>query len=394
MRTRAPLAAASAVALLWSALISTPAMAAPVAPAEPLDAPQAAVQIGFQETVAFSGLTQPTAVRFAPDGRVFVAEKSGLIKVFDGFADTTASVFADLRTNVYNFWDRGLLGMALPPDFATDPYVYVMYTHDAEIGGTAPRWGSVGGTSDGCPDPPGATTNGCVASARVSRLQASGAQMVGAEQVLVEDWCQQFQSHSVGSLVFGPDGSLYATAGEAAHTSRADYGQFGAPLNPCGDPPADIGELQTRPSAEGGALRSQDLRTPDDPVGLDGSLIRIDPDTGAGMPGNPLAASADPNARRVVAHGLRNPFRLTVHPGSGEVWVADVGWGRSEEINRVTNPASGGLRNFGWPCYEGPARQPTWDGAEPHDLRDPLRRGECRDHPVLLLRPGRAGGTE
>jgi hypothetical protein len=58
---------------------------------------------GFQETTAFSGLTNPTTVRFASDGRVFVAEKSGLIKIFHGLADTTPTTFADLRTNVHNF---------------------------------------------------------------------------------------------------------------------------------------------------------------------------------------------------------------------------------------------------------------------------------------------------
>lgn len=68
---------------------------------------------GFQETIVFSGLTNPTAVRFASDGRVFVAEKSGLVKVFDNLSDTSPTVFADLRTNVHNFWDRGLLGLAL-----------------------------------------------------------------------------------------------------------------------------------------------------------------------------------------------------------------------------------------------------------------------------------------
>src|SRR5262245_53469099 len=73
-------------------------------------APAAASSLppGFQEEIVFSGLTQPTAVRFSPDGRVFVAEKSGLIKVFDNLTDTTPTVFADLRTQVHNFWDRGL----------------------------------------------------------------------------------------------------------------------------------------------------------------------------------------------------------------------------------------------------------------------------------------------
>src|SRR5262245_56118833 len=58
---------------------------------------------GFQESIVFSGLTHPTAVRFAPDGRVFVAEKSGLIKVFNGFGDTTPDIFADLRTKVHDY---------------------------------------------------------------------------------------------------------------------------------------------------------------------------------------------------------------------------------------------------------------------------------------------------
>ena len=82
----------------------------------------------FVERVVFSGLTNPTAIEFAGDGRVFVAEKSGIIKVFGDLNDSTPTVFADLRTNVHNFWDRGLLGMALHPDFPTVPYVYVLYS--------------------------------------------------------------------------------------------------------------------------------------------------------------------------------------------------------------------------------------------------------------------------
>jgi Glucose / Sorbosone dehydrogenase len=127
---------------------------------------------GFQETVAFGGLTNPTTVQFSKDGRVFVAEKSGLIKVFDDLSDTTPTTFADLSTNVHNFWDRGMLGMVLDPNFPTKPYIYVLYTHDAAIGGTAPRWGQPGVTSDDCPNPPGAAADGCVVSGRLSRLTA------------------------------------------------------------------------------------------------------------------------------------------------------------------------------------------------------------------------------
>jgi glucose/arabinose dehydrogenase len=321
---------------------------------------------GFQETVVFSGLTNPTAVRFASDGRVFVAEKSGIIKVFDSLTDTTPTVFADLRTEVHNFWDRGLLGLALDPNFPKSPYVYVLYTYDAPIGGTAPTWGVAGATSDGCPNPPGATQDGCVVSGRLSRLQAAGNVMTGTEQVLIEDWCQQFPSHSIGNLAFGADGKLYVSGGEGANFLSADYGQFGSfigptPRNPCGDPPTFVGGFQIPPTAEGGALRSQDLRTLADPVGLNGAVLRVDPATGAGLPDNPLGSSADANARRIVGYGFRNPFRFAIKPGTNDLWVGDVGWNDWEEIDRIPSPTSATVGDFGWPCYEGVGRQPSYD---------------------------------
>ncbi len=207
-----------------------------------------ALPSGFTETTVFSGLNVPTDVEFASDGRVFVAEKSGTIEVFDSLTDPTPTVFADLSTNVYDFFDRGLLGLALSPNFPTDPWVYVLYTYDAPIGGTAPTW------NDDCPSPPGATADGCVASARLSRLQASGDVMTGPEQVLINDWCQQFPSHSIGHIEFGPDGALYAGGGDAASFNFVDYGQEGIPVNPCGDPG---GPSPTPPTAEGGALRAR-----------------------------------------------------------------------------------------------------------------------------------------
>jgi glucose/arabinose dehydrogenase len=317
---------------------------------------------GFQESAVISGLTNPTAVRFAGDGRIFVAEKRGVIKVFDSLTDTTPTTFADLNVNVYNFWDRGLLGMALAPGFPADPYVYVLYTYDAAIGGSAPRWGTPGVYSDPCPTPPGPNADGCVVSGRLSRLQAAGNVMTGTEQVLIEDWCQQYPSHSIGAVEFGPDGALYASGGDGASFTFVDYGQDGSPLNPCGDPPGGVGAALTPPTAEGGALRSQDLRTSGDPVSLDGTVIRVDPATGAALPTNPLFGSSDPNARRIVSYGLRNPFRFTVRPGTSELWVGDVGWGDWEEINRLVSPTAG-VTNFGWPCYEGNGRQAGYDSA-------------------------------
>src|SRR6185436_473701 len=120
--------------------------------------------------------------------------------------------------------------------------------------------------------------------------------------------------------------------------------------NPCGDPP---GGAMTPPTAEGGALRSQDVRTDADPAGLDGSILRI----------NPFSASPDLKKRMVIAHGLRNPFRFTLRPGTNELWLGDVGWNTWEEIDRIPNATDATADNFGWPCYEGVGRQGSYDGA-------------------------------
>ncbi|WP_432986490.1 PQQ-dependent sugar dehydrogenase [Dactylosporangium sp. CA-233914] len=335
---------------LRSALVAS-LVAAVVTPITATVAATAALPAGFQEQVVFSGLTQPTNIEFAPDGRVFVAEKGGKIKVFDNLADTAPDVFADLSVAVHNQWDRGLLGLALAPGFPTDPSVYVLYTYDAPLGQTAPVYNDV------CAD---ANGGACVVSARLSKLTASGNHMTGTEQLLISDWCQQYPSHSIGDLKFGADGALYVSGGDGASFNAVDYGQLGSPKNPCGDPP---GGAMTPPSAEGGALRAQDVRSTGDPAGLNGSILRLDPGTGAALATNPLSASPDANARRIVAHGLRNPFRMTVRPGTSEIWTGDVGWNTWEEIDRVVNPATGPA-NFGWPCYEGNAKQAGYDSAD------------------------------
>ncbi|MFD9941529.1 LamG-like jellyroll fold domain-containing protein [Nonomuraea sp. NPDC059023] len=338
-----------------SVLLLTVGMVALVA------APAQALPAQFQKQVVFSGLTRPSNIEFAADGRVFVAEKSGIIKVFDSLTDTTPTVYADLRTQVHNFWDRGLLGMALHPNFPADPRLYVLYARDAVPGGNAPRWGTAGATDDPCPSPPGPTGDGCLITGRLSVISPAG-----AETPLITDWCQQHPSHSTGDLQFGPDGMLYATGGDGASFNFADYGQDNLPSsditpdNPCGDPPNSVGTALSPPSAEGGALRSQDVRTSGDPSGLDGTMIRVDPDTGAAAAGNPNAGSADQNTARIVANGLRNPFRLTNRPGTAEMWLGEVGWTTWEEINRVASPTAG-VTNFGWPCYEGPNRQGGYD---------------------------------
>ena len=178
----------------------------------------------FQETIVFRQLLRPTAVRFANDGRVFIGLKDGRIFVFPSLTAVNATTFADLRTQVDDYMGFGLLGLEFDPNFPTKPYVYALYTYDAPIGGTARTW------NDACPTPPGPTTDGCVVSGRLVRLTAAatGNTMVpGSEQVLINDWCQQFPSHSIGQLAFGPDGALYVSGGEGGSYTVVDYGQYG-----------------------------------------------------------------------------------------------------------------------------------------------------------------------
>jgi glucose/arabinose dehydrogenase len=354
----------------------------------------------FQESTIYSGLVFPTVVKFSPDGRIFVAEKSGLIKVFASLSSTTPTILADLRTQVDDYWDRGLLGMELDPGFPARPYVYVLYALDrnpADPSATIPTWG------DACPTPPGATNSGCPVVGRLSRLDASATWPVQAtEQVLLEGFPQQFPSHSIGGLAFGADGALYVTGGEGASFTGVDYGQLGGgggsgpgqsvPVNPLGDPPGGRGTALTPPTAQGGALRSQSLRRPTGPAVLSGAVLRVDPNTGAAMPDNPLSASPDLNARRIIGFGLRNPFRFAIRPGTTELWIGDVGWDQTEEINRF-DVGSGNVPNFGWPCYEGAGPQPAYQALGLTSCQSLYADGSARtpffsyDHPNPIV-PG------
>ena len=98
---------------------------------------------------------------------------------------------------------------------------------------------------------------------------------VQAPETLIDGWCQQYPSHSLGSLAFGSDGALYVSSGDGASFTFTDYGQKGNPLNPCGDAPGSEGTALTPPTAEGGALRSQAVRGTADPVPLNGSAPKM-----------------------------------------------------------------------------------------------------------------------
>lgn len=316
----------------------------------------------FEEFVpvpVITGLNQGLNIEFAPDGRVFIAEKSGVIKTYDSIEDPTATITADLRIPVRSSGDHGLLGLEVDPEYPTRPYVYILYTWDV-----TGLWG------DGCAA--GYTINGCLTGGRIARLEVdSNGVLVGAPTTIVDDrWCFQFTSHGVGDLEFMDDGTLLASAGEGAHVGGVDYGQYGGtsvfppvanvtPRNVCDDPPNGVGGIVQSTTSEGGAFRSQDLLTEGDPVTWDGSIIRIDPDTGEAPADNPLVGIGSEDDDAVIAHGHRNPFRFKIRPGTDEVYIADVGRNHWEEINRTT-VHDDVIENFGWPCREGAEPQPSW----------------------------------
>src|SRR5262252_3496044 len=173
----------------WRGLIFTAAVmsgAALVVQAGPGSAGAATLPNGFSDSVVLSGLTNPTVLQFASDGRIFVGQKNGVIKVFQSLTDTSPVTFADLSGEVDDYWDRGLLGLALDPNFPTTPYVYLLYTLDAGPSQTAPVW------NDGCPTPPGPNTDGCPVTGKLVRLQLSGDTVVNSTTLINAEWCQQY----------------------------------------------------------------------------------------------------------------------------------------------------------------------------------------------------------
>jgi glucose/arabinose dehydrogenase len=310
----------------------------------PSGASASTLPTGFAEDTVLPGVGKPQDIAIAPNGRIFVAEKTGFIRTYDSINDTTPTLFADLRTQVHNYGSRGLLSIVTDPGFPGKPYVYVYYTMDAPLGGTPPVYG--GGSFDACPkynDPDYGQVDNCPVGSRISRLQVAGEVMTGSEKVLVQDFCQQYAAHAGGGLAFDKDGKLIASSSDGSTSLFWDYGQGGSPKNPCGDPG---GSNPSPPNSEAGRLRAQDIRTTGDPTGLSGSVIRIDPATGA-----PVGTSgSDTNAKRIIAYGLRDAARLAIRPGTNDIWVTDRGGGYWEEFHRVTPGSS--KPNFGWPCYE------------------------------------------
>ena len=282
---------------------------------------------------------------------MLVALKRGEVRMYQG--TTALGTFIDISARVHDNHDRGLLGLAVHPDFPTTPYVYLLYTHDDRPAGvvadhgppdlaaaprsccasrptrTRPRRLHEGGRRHRGRAPRHATARspniGNVNDGRNTALAScmSPKNMSGTP---VEDCIPSDEnSHTIGTVVFAPDGSLFVSSGDGSNYGGVDVR----------------------------ALRAQLLDS------LAGKILRIDPITGLGLPDNPFYDSANPNRNRskVWAYGVRNPFRITVDPVTSEPFIGDVGWNTWEEIN------TGKGANFGWPCYEGGAAIPPESGS-------------------------------
>ena len=241
-----------------------------------------------------SGLRNPVDLASARDGsgRLYVVEQIGLVQEFtDGVKGQ--SPFMDIRDRVSCCGERGLLGIAFPPDFASSRVVYVNYTT------TAP--GSL--------------------HTRVSRftLRDDIHQVVPASETILMQFPQPWRNHNGGQIAFGPDGNLWIGTGDGGSGGDPqDNGQKGQTL---------LGKL----------LRIDVTSTTDAPYAI--------PED------NPFVGN-DEFLDEIWAYGLRNPWRFSFDRETGDLYIADVGQNAWEEVN-FQPAASPGGENYGWRITEG-----------------------------------------
>lgn len=301
-----------------------------------------------QATLPGGTFNQPVGVTWDANGRQYVWEKGGKVWIIENGV-RLAQPLIDISEEVGNWRDHGCLGFALDPNFLSNGRIYLMYMVDRHhlMNFGTPNYNP--------------TTNEYYAATimRISRYTAIGPSFntvdPGSRVVLLGETKKTgivllHESHSTGSLAFGRDGTLLATVGDAASYNNVDTGN-----SPDTYDSAALADSLMRPNEDVGAMRAQLLNC------HNGKMLRLDPNTGNGVPSNPFYDAAAPRSpkSRVWALGLRNPYRMTYKPGSGSTdpavgdpgifYIGDVGWTQWEELNVCDEP---GL-NFGWPLFEG-----------------------------------------
>ncbi len=259
-------------------------------------------------TAVAQGLTAITDVTHAGDDRLFIVVQGGQIRVLKDGA-LLATPFLDISTRVACCGERGLLGLAFHPNYAQNGYFYVNYTYLAA--GNALR-------------------------SRVSRFSVNGNPDVAdpASETAIIDFGQPLNNHNGGALHFGPDGYLYISTG--------DGGDAYDPQNN---------------SQNTGNLLGKILRLDVNAAG--GAECGSAPGRNYGVPAdNPLADGAGGACDEIWVYGLRNPWRFSFDWFTGDLWIADVGQDRREEIDFQPAGGSGG-QNYGWDCWEGTLQNAT-----------------------------------
>jgi|GEM_PF-1512159 len=244
------------------------------------------------------GLTRPVAIA-APDdgsGRLFIVQETGEILILDG-GSLLATPFLDLSAQVTCCGERGLLGLAFHPDYASNGQFFVDYTRTV-----------------------GAQLQTVVARYTVSAGDPEVADPMSEGVLLTID--QPYDNHNGGQLAFGPDGFLYVGTGDGGGLSGGD--------------PDENGQ-------DTGVLLGKVLR-----IDVDGS----DPGLAYAVPPtNPFVGMA--GARdEIWTYGLRNPWRFSFDRQEGDLWIADVGQHTWEEVDLQPAGDPGG-ENYGWDCREG-----------------------------------------
>ncbi|MBN8597798.1 MAG: PQQ-dependent sugar dehydrogenase [Planctomycetes bacterium] len=326
---------------------------------------------GFVDEPIVGNLDRAVGVAFASPTTAFIWEKAGKVwRIENGVK--AAFPIIDISSEVRNFADYGMLGFALDPAFASNGRVYLLYAVDYYdlVNMGQPGYNPAG--SQGQRDSIGRIT-------RYTLNAANGFQNVvpNSRTVLLgESPSTGFpiihQSHGVGMLAFGLDGSLFAGSGDSASYLETDTG---GPRN--GSSNTALADGIITPKEDVGAFRAQLVDS------LAGKIIRISPETGNGLAGNPFFDAAAPRAprSRMWALGFRNPYRFSVKPDSatpennaGVLFIGDVGYEQHEELTIVKQ----GGTNAGWPFFEGLSNTPGYSTVTPPlnlDAPNPLANG-------------------